>query len=396
MEEKADLLSGLLVIDMTNNIAGPCAGLLLAERGAEVIHIERPGSGDDNRRFLPMLDGTSLAHMWANSGKKSVTLDLKDEKDLALLNSMLMQADVLIESYRPGVMDKIGLGYDAVKKQNSRLIYCSISAFGHSGPYTSKPGYDIIAQAYSGIMYMTGEKNGPPIKSGMAIGDFVGAINAFGSIMTALYYREKTGLGQHVDISLARGLLWFNGHFNYPVTGQSSERTGNHAWNIAPYGVFNGKDGSVVIGALTPNTWEYLCKAIGREDLCNNPAYCTNDVRCTHIPQIIDVIETWLKTFDHVADACEILDHAGVPVSKINSPDDLYTDPHATECQWIQPVQTPDSVTSADVLPVCTGLADFSRGALHCSSAPDLGQNNSEIKTRFGTQNKEQNVHQEE
>ena len=327
MEQKEDMLKDLVVIDMTNNLAGPCAGMLLAERGAEVIHVERPGLGDDCRYFPPIIDGTSTAHMWENNGKKSVTFNLKDKKDLQVLCSMLERADVLIESYRPGVLDKLGLGYDVVKEINPRLVYCSISAFGHTGPYAKKPGYDIIAQAYSGSMFMTGEKDGPPVKAGLTIGDFVGAINAFGSIMTALYYREKSGFGQHVDISLARGLLWFTGTFNYALTGQKSERTGNHAWNLCPYGVFNGTDGSVVIGAVNTTTWQHLCEVMGREELIEDPNYRTNDARCAHVGEIVALIEAWLGTFEHVSDACALLDQAGVPVSKINSPDELYHDP---------------------------------------------------------------------
>lgn len=386
---REEMLKGLLVLDLTNNLAGPAAGLLLAEHGAEVIHIERPGVGDDCRYFPPILEGTSFSHMWENKGKKSITLNLKDERAKKVLRKMIEQADVLIESYRPGVMDKLGLGYEAAEKLNPRLVYCSVSSFGHRGPYAEKPGYDIIAQANSGIMYMTGEADGPPMKVALTVGDYVGALNALGGIMTALYYREKIGLGQHVDISLARGLTWFNGVFDYPVSKIPKCRSGNHADNLCPYGIFNGREGSIVLGAVNLLTWQHLCECMGRPELIDDPRYRTNADRCEHKQEVIDLVEVWLSTFQQIDDACAVLDKAGVPAAKIKSPDEVYLDPHVVECGWVQDIPTPKGIHMADSVPGCVGLSDFSRGKFRVSRAPDLGEHNEEVLTRFGMSREE-------
>ena len=198
----------LKVLDVTNNYAGPMAGAMLADYGAEVWHVEKPVLGDDNRYFPPIIDGISINYCTSNRGKKSVVLDLKDPRGAEAFRKLAAQADVLLESYRPGVMKKLGLDYETLKEINPRLIYCSISAYGQEGPYANRPGYDVIAQAVSGMMEMTGEPDGAPTKIGSAIGDWMGALNAFGCIGTALYYRSETGEGQHIDISLARSLMW--------------------------------------------------------------------------------------------------------------------------------------------------------------------------------------------
>lgn len=383
MEQKEEMLRGLLVLDLTNNLAGPAAGHLLAQHGAEVIHIEKPVVGDDCRYFPPMVGGMSTAHMWENQGKKSIVLDLKDARAQEALRRMIQKADILIESYRPGVMDKLGFGYEAARALNPRLIYCSVSAFGHSGPDARKPGYDIIAQARAGIMYMTGEPDGSPTKVALTIGDYVGAINALGGIMTALYHRERSGLGQHVDVSLVRGLMWFNGDYNYPVTGVPKRRTGNHADNLCPYGVFNGKTESVVLGAVNLLTWQHLCECMGREELIDDPRYRTNADRCAHSGEVITLVEDWLKGFDRIDDACALLDQAGVPAAKIKSPDEVYLDPHARACGWIRDIPTPDGIAPAE-LPGGVGLVEFSGGSYRLGRAPKLGEHNISVLTRFG------------
>ena len=385
-ETKTSVFDGIKVIDMTNNLAGPVTGELLAERGAEVIHIEMPGKGDDSRYFPPLLPGKSSAcFMWCNRGKKSVTLNLKDPRARDIIYKMVETADILIESNRPGVMDKLGFGYEKLSAINKRLIYCSVSAFGHTGPNMSKPGYDVIAQAYSGIMYYTGEHDGPPTKIGVALGDYVGAMNAYGSVVTALYHRDRTGLGQHVDISLARGLLWMSGYFNNAVNGSFKGRTGNHASNLCPYGIFNGADGSCVIGAVNESTWKHLCEAMGREDLMTDPEFKTNADRVRNKPRVIEIIENWLKETGDIDKAVDMLDKAGVPVSKINNGDLMYKDQHARECGWIQDFEVPDIVTEVDSIPGCIGLAELSGAKIDGTRrAPMLGEHNYEVLSEYG------------
>ncbi len=385
------MLNDILVIDFTNNLAGPATGALLAERGAEVIHIEMPGKGDDSRYFPPVLTGkNSSCYMWCNRGKKSVTMNLKDPRAIETIYKMVEEADIVIESNRPGVMDKLGLGYDKLKTINDRLIYCSISAFGHTGPYSAKPGYDIIAQAYSGIMYHTGEADAPPTKIGPAIGDFVGAVNAFGSILGALYHRERTGRGQHVDVSLARGLLWITGTGTHYVDGVMQGRSGNHSLTLCPYGVYNGNDGSCIVGAVNETTWKHLCEAMHMEELIEDPRYKTNTARVEHRQEVIDIIENWLRTFEHIEDAVEVMDKAGVPTTKINNGDLMYKDPQALAAGWVQYYDTPHDVTEFSAIPGCTGLSDFSDVGLHATTAaPSLGENNEEILSRYGMSEEE-------
>ena len=385
-EPTYDLLGGLKVLDFTNNLAGPVTAALFAERGADVIHIEMPVKGDDSRYFPPVFTGKNTPmFMWANRGKKSVTLDLKDPRAIEVIYRMVKDADIVIESNRPGVMDKLGLGYDKLSALNERLIYCSISALGNKGPNKSKPGYDIIAQAYSGIMYFTGERNGPPTRIGVTIGDNVGAINAFGAIMGALYFRERTGRGQFVDVSLARGLLFLTGIFGHAVNGKIKNRNGNHERGLCPYGIFNGPDGSCVIGAVNETTWKHLCQAMGREDLIDDPGYRTNADRVKNRISVIETIEGWLHEVGDIDKAVEMIDKAGVPVSKINNGDFMYQDEHALECGWVQYYDTPECVTEVGPLPACTGLADYSEAPLHGTMpAPEFGADNYDVLTEYG------------
>ncbi len=391
MEEKIRLLEGIKVLDLTNNMAGPCTAVLLAERGAEVIHVERPGIGDDSRHYLPLLpEGVCGVFAWANRGKKSVTLDLKDERAKELLYKMAKDADIFIESYRPGVLDRLGYGYEKMKEINPRLIYCSVSVFGHTGPNRHKPGYDLIAQAYSGIVSMTGEPDGPPHIIGYALGDTVGSINAYGNIMAALYARTITGKGQHVDISLARGLLWQHGSYGNSYTGKVQRRFGNHAYGVTPYGLFNGKDESVIIASSNDNVWGRLCDAMGRPDLKTDPDYATNRARVSNKMKTVGIIEDWLKTFDSMDDACAVLDEHDVPAHKINEDDLMWKDQNALECGWISAFPTPDGVTSFDEIYGTTGTADLSGVMLEgTKKAPDLGQHNYEVMREYGLTDEE-------
>ena len=385
-EPKTTMFEGIKVIDITNNLAGPVTATLMAERGADVIHIEMPGKGDDSRYFPPILTGrNSTAFMWCNRGKRSVTLNLKDPRAIEIIYKMVKDADVFIESNRPGVMDRLGLGYEKLSSLNERLIYCSVSAFGHTGPNSLKPGYDVIAQAYSGIMSYIGEKDGPPTKVGIALGDYVGALNGYGSVVSALYYRERTGLGQHVDVALARGLLWMSGFFNYCVDGSIRGRNGNQDAHISPYGIFNGTDGSCVIGAANQVTWKRLCEVMHREEALDDPRFKTNADRAAHTKEVVELIEGWLHEVGSIDLAVEMVDKAGVPVSKINEGDFMFRDKHALETGWIQNFKTSSGVTEVDSMPGCIGLSELSRVKLDGTKpAPGLGEHNYEVLTEYG------------
>lgn len=380
------MLSGIKVLDITNNLAGPGAAALLAEHGADVIHIEKPRIGDDCRFFTPIVgEKTSYTHCHSNRCKKSVVMDLKDPDAIAILIKMLKDTDILIESNRPGVMNRLGLDYETVRKIKPDIIYCSVSAFGQTGPYAARAGYDVIAQAYSGLMYYTGSPDGPPTKIGIAIGDYVGVLNAFGNIMAALYYRQKTGIGQHVDVSLARGLLWMAACFDYKITGKERERAGQYDVNLCPYGIYNGPNNeSIVIGAVNMRLWEQLCLAMGRPELAKDPRYCTNDVRVAHRDEVLEILECWLYSLPSVDAAADLLNQYGVPNCKVYCSRELERDPHALACKWIAPQPTPDSITSVDHILTVYGLATFSETGIRREKAPDLGQHTHEVLREYG------------
>lgn len=380
-----DILAGIKVIDITNNLAGPCTAAMLADYGAEVIHIEKPLLGDDARAYPPKMDGISIIASWINRGKKSVVLDIKDPKGKEILKKMLADADVLVESNRPGVMKRLGLGYNSVKQIKPDIVYCSVSAFGQTGPYATNAGYDVIGQAYSGIMHMTGYRDDSPMKSGFAIGDMVGALNAFGSIMAALFHRKNTGIGQHVDISLARGLLFANTIFERVNVGMEGMRNGNHDPSLSPYGLYEGNNSqSVIIAALSVNLWTKLCVLIGREDMINDPRYADISSRAENQADVIQVIDHWLKTFDNIEDAIDLMNKEGIPNIKVNSNEDIAKDPHAIENEWIIDVPVEDTITSQKTYLTRNVAATFSETPGTIKKGPTLGQHNYEILTQYG------------
>ena len=282
-------------------------------------------------------------------------------------------------------MKKLGLDYETLKEINPRLIYCSISAYGQEGPYANRPGYDVIAQAVSGMMEMTGEPDGAPTKIGSAIGDWMGALNAFGCIGTALYYRSETGEGQHIDISLARSLMWMAAKLDHGITGVMQTRTGNHHSNLAPYGIFKGKNNeSVVIGVLSSKLWETFCKVMQRTDLIDDPRFVSNDKRVENKQLLIEIIEDWLSTFDQVSDAIDLLMVAGVPCSKIYNMKDIDEDPHFNQCGWIADMPMADGMTTIRTRRFPSDPFKFSAFEPVYGKAPALGEQNHEVLEALG------------
>ena len=386
----SDMLQGIRVLDFTSNAAGPCCTGMLADYGAEVIKVERPVTGNDERTYGIQVDGMSLLGAWLNRGKKSITLDLKDPVSIALLKRMVLDCDILVESARPGVMEKLGLGYEEIHKLNPKLVYCSVSSFGQSGPYSRKPGYDLIAQAMSGIMDICGEKDGPPVKSGTTLSDYVGAINAFGSIVTALRYAERTGIGQQIDVSLLMTMIYLNGAVEYLNIGQKLTRSGNHHNTLAPYGLFEGKNGqNIVLAVISPKLWAALCQVMGRPELTDDPKFNTLQQRRANAPELISIIEGWLKTFDDISEAAAILDAAGIPSAKVFDQEDVMSDPHVLDQEYLVEVPTPSAVTSRDHFMARGCIAKFSQTPGCVKQAPCVGENNEEILTRYGMSKEE-------
>lgn len=274
-------LAGVRVIDFTRVLAGPAASLALADLGAEVFKIEPPGTGDETRTFPPIRDGESHYYLSVNRGKKSIVVDLKSPEGLALVKDLAARCDVLVENYRPGVMDRLGLGWEELHAINPRLVYCSISGYGQTGPLKDRPSFDIVLQAMSGALSMNGEADGLPMKMGIPLGDLVGGINGPIGILSALYERERTGLGRHIDVSLMDGLMGMLGYIAQLAffTGADPQRVGSQHPNLVPYGIFPASDGSIVIACLTPGFWGRVCASIGQPELTGDPRYDTLEKR---------------------------------------------------------------------------------------------------------------------
>jgi formyl-CoA transferase/CoA:oxalate CoA-transferase len=270
-------LAGVRVLDFTRVLAGPAAALALADLGAEVWKLEPPGVGDDTRGFPPFRDGESHYFLSINRGKKSIVVDLKTKEGVALVRDMAAQCDVLIENYRPGVMDRLGLGYETLSAINPRLIYCAISGYGMTGPLRDRPSFDIVLQAMSGVLSVNGEEGRAPTKLGVPLGDLVGGINGPIGILAALYERSVTGKGRLIDVSLMDGMLgmlaylpqlaWFTGRNPLP---QGAEHP-----NLVPYGIFPAKDGSIIIACLTNLFWKRICDALEMPELVDDPRFST-------------------------------------------------------------------------------------------------------------------------
>ena len=276
-------LQDIVVLDLTRVLAGPYCTMMLADFGADVIKIEIPVKGDDTRGMGPFVNNSSLYYANVNRNKKSVTLNLKDPKGKELFLAMVKKADVVVENYRPGVMDKLGVGYDVLKEVNDRIIYAAVSGFGSYGRNSARPGYDIIAQAYGGLMSITGEPDGEPLRVGTAIGDVLGGMNLTIGVLTALHARELSGKGQRVDVALVDSVISSleTGTQRYFASGKLPRRIGNRYASAYPYDSFKAKDGSFVIGCGNDKLFNLLCtRVLHREDLLTDPRFLNNALRC--------------------------------------------------------------------------------------------------------------------
>jgi formyl-CoA transferase len=274
-------LQGLRVLDFTRVLAGPSATLALADLGAEIIKVEPPGGGDETRSFPPLREGESHYFISINRGKKSIVIDLKSEQGVELVKQLVTDCDILVENYRPGVMDRLGLGYKAMSVINPGLIYCAISGFGMDGPLRDRPSFDIVMQALSGALSVNGEMGAPPTKLGLPLGDLVGGINGPIAILAALHERHQTGKGRLIDVSLFDGMLGMLGYLAQLAffNGENPEPKGGQHPNLVPYGIFPAADGAIVIACLTNNFWGRICNALGMPEYTEDERYCTIERR---------------------------------------------------------------------------------------------------------------------
>lgn len=378
------LFEGVKVLDFSTNIAGPIATSMMADFGAYVIKVEPPVKGEATRMVNPQLEGFAFTSWYLNRGKKSVTIDTRDPEGIALLKKIIPDMDVLVEGYRPGTMAKMGLSYEDVKKINPSIIYVSISMYGQTGKDSAKPGYDMLAQARSGLLDITGEKGGIPIKCGFYISDYCTSTYAYAGISSALYYREKTGKGQWIDLSLLDCLFSYNSNFEMGALNMYPTRMGNHATHVAPYGVFEGSNHEfIAIVAQYDNNWTKLCNLMGHPEYITDERFCTPAKRVQNLDDVITVIESWLKTFPDVRTACEIIDQADIPCSLIYSTKDIREDEHLISRGMITDFESPNCIKSIDSVKARGVVIHMSEtpGKLH--KCPGIGEHNEEVLSQY-------------
>jgi crotonobetainyl-CoA:carnitine CoA-transferase CaiB-like acyl-CoA transferase len=314
-------LDGLRVIDLTRVVAGPYCTMMLGDLGAEVIKIEQPGKGDDSRAFAPPYQGEEAAYFLSvNRNKKSIVLDLKGAEGREVLGRLIDSADVLVENFRPGVMDRLGFGYEAVKARRPSLVYCSISGFGSTGPYKERGGYDAIAQGEAGIMDLTGPADGSPYKVGTPIADMVCGTAASQGILAALYVRKDTGLGQFVEISMyeaTAALLVYNASA-YFATGDTPRRRGNAHASIVPYETFEASDGWLTLGVANDDQWRRFCAVVGRPDLGADARFATQPERVRNREPLLGAVRALLKQRLR-DDWLALFDPEGIPCGAIRT-----------------------------------------------------------------------------
>lgn len=326
---KTGALSGVTVIDLTRVLAGPYCSMMLADMGADVIKVEMPEKGDDSRAHFPQINGESAYYMNLNRNKRSITLNLKSEEGKEILRQLVKKADIVLENYRPGVMDKLGLGYKDLKIINPGIVYGCVSGFGQYGPYSQRPGYDIIGQAMGGLMSTTGWPEGEPTRSGTALSDVMGGISLMVGVLAAYVSKEKTGIGQMVDVSLVDSVVSALEIINqiYLVTGRIPERIGNRYEAAYPYDSFTTSDGSLVIGCGNDKLFKLLTTLMGQPELCDDPRFYTNVKRVEHHAELKPILEEWLHHYDTETAVRMILD-AGVPAGPIYNIKQVTEDPH--------------------------------------------------------------------
>ena len=319
------ILEGIRVVDFTQYLAGPVVTRLMAEMGAEIIKIEQGPNGDPTRTLPMMKNGRSAYFVQQSLGKKSICLDFDSPDAQQIIKALIESADVVVENYSKRASDKLGLDYESLKKINPNIIVASISAFGRSGPYAEKTGYDWIAQAFSGVMHMTGMKDGSPQPVGLGIGDANAGVHAFSAIGYALFHRERTGKGQYLDISMVDALFHMNEltlQAHCATDGKYKPiRSGAHHPLICPCGVYKSTDGYMVLLVLQ-NQWPNLCRAMGREDLIEDVRFAEQDARAENQETLIPMLEAWLQTFSSDAEAWAKLEKFRVPSGPVMNPID--------------------------------------------------------------------------
>lgn len=382
-QSPAGPLSGLVVVDFTTNISGPFATRILCDMGADVVKIERP-EGDDSRRMPPTDHGVSAPFIAMNRGKRSIVLDLKQREDLNLARDLILSADVVVENMRPGKMSALGLGFDDVKAANPRLIYCSISGYGQDGPLALRPAYDLVVQARTGIMSITGSEGGEPVRVGPSIVDLSAGMWAANAICASLWKRDALGQAQHIDTSLFEaGLAWMSLPFaQYEMTGEIQTRMGAQTPLAAPADCYPTADGYVVIAVLNDAIWRRFCTIDGFRELADRAEFATNPSRTAHREALTRELRSRFATASS-AHWLERLEAAAVPSDRLGTPDTIAHDPQAQARHRMTATASPELGRSLATLelPVRNRAYPDTAGARR--AAPGLGEHTEQIRSRL-------------
>lgn len=373
------LLSGIRILDFTRALAGPTCTRMFAEMGAEVLKIESAPKGDMTRGVSKLRNERSLYMVQQNLNKKSVCIDFRQAEGLALVRELVPHCDVVVENFRPGVMAQMGLAFDDLKRLRADIILCSISALGQHGPLSAKPGYDYIAQAYSGVTSMIGERDQAPCIPLVGLGDVSTGVHGAFAIAAALLHRARTGRGQHLDIALLDCYYHYhevNVH-QYSASNGSIKptRNGRHASYVCPAGVYRGRGGDIMLMGFLQH-WADLCAAMGRPELVTDPAWASDAARLAHLPDVIETIETWLGGFADVASAIAELEAHGVPCAPVLTVEETVNHPHFIARGTVRTINDPVAGEfKIPGMPIKT--SDYPANLPYV--APLLGEHNAEV-----------------
>jgi len=375
MEQK--MLSGIKVIDLSRNLAAPFCTMLLSDLGAEVIKVEAPGKGDDARSYGPILNGKSGYFISVNRGKKSVELNLKDPADKEKLGKLLEDADVMIDNFRPGVLDRLGITQEWVNSINPKIIFASLTGFGQTGPYRTKAAYDMVVQGYGGLMSITGNPGSGPTRVGVSIGDLAAGLFMTIGIIADLYAREKTGNGDRLDVAMldCQVALLENSIVRYFSTGKLPQPIGNRHASITPFEMFATKDSHIIICAGNSKNWQDLCNALNRPDWLADERFATNDSRTREHDALNAEITAELASRT-TREWIDILEAAGVPCGPVNTVADIAVDEQVKARDMIVSIDYPELGEIRS--PGCP-IKSARYSTIPRTPAPDLGQHNQEI-----------------
>lgn len=376
-------LKGIKVVELAQIMAGPTCGMMLADMGADVVKVEKLPGGDDSRSYRePLVNGVSAPFMILNRNKRGIALNLKLPQGREILLTMVQQSDVLIENYRRGTLEKLGVGYEVLSAANPGLIYCAISGYGRSGPYADKGGFDLIAQGFAGLMSVTGEPGGPPVKTGNSVADMNAGILAVAGITAAYVHKLKTGQGQRVETSLMEAALqqtyWHAA--TYFATGESPGPTGSAHLLSAPYQAFPTRDGYLNIGGANQANWERVATVLGHPEWRNDPRFLTNTDRMQNLPALTEAMSAILKTRDK-ADWIAAFDAAGVPAGPVHTIGEALTHPQTLARNMVVDLVHPQAgATRAIGCPI-----QFSATPTQVTRpAPLLGEHSRELLREYG------------